>query len=205
MLQAQVADDIDALNRYRSAWDELAVATSRPYCLPAWMISWWRHARPRRAVLRSIFVLEGSQLVGVAPLFAQVSRMGLSRYRILGANCSSRMDLLSRPGMEEKVASAICARLVEMKPRPRVMVFDGIAGELSWPRLLTEAWPARKNPGLRTEFSQGAPRLSLNQGYQEWFKSRSKNFRQSMQRAPAFVTSRRSITLAGRHEAAPAF
>jgi hypothetical protein len=50
-------EDVQA---YRQAWDELAVVTRRPYCSPAWVLSWWQHVRPPQAALRTVAVLDGT-------------------------------------------------------------------------------------------------------------------------------------------------
>jgi CelD/BcsL family acetyltransferase involved in cellulose biosynthesis len=182
-LRARVVDDARELERYRDAWDELAVASSQPYASPAWMLAWWRHAAPSRATLRVVLVTGGDELVAVAPLFAERMVPGVSRYRILGARCSSRVDLVARPGVDAaSVASAIAAALSGAAPPVDVLSFDGVARESGWPGALALAWPARRPPRLRRAFSIVAPSTTLDGSFDAWFASKSRNFRQSFRR-----------------------
>ena len=146
------------------------------------MTGWWRHAAPQGSVLRLVLVFEGKELVGVAPFFADDPLGILTRYRVLGARCSSRLDLLGRPGMETAVGSAFASALAGASPRPDVVMFEGIARGSPWPALLVEEWPGRP-PALRRQFSQPSPNFRLaGLTYEEWFSSKSTNFRQSMRR-----------------------
>src|SRR5207237_381865 len=81
-------------------------ASRRPYCAPAWMLAWWRHAAPRRAALRVILVRRGDELLGVAPFFVDRGYGGLARYRFLAAGTSMRVEPLACPGAEGAVAGA---------------------------------------------------------------------------------------------------
>lgn len=174
--------DLEGVQRHLPEWDELAVASSKPYCSPAWMTGWWLHAAPQGSVLRLVLVFEGKELVGVAPFFADDPLGILTRYRVLGARCSSRLDLLARPGMETVVGSAFASALADVSPRPDVVMFEGIARGSPWPALLVEEWPGRP-PALRRQFSQPAPSVRLaGLTYEEWFSSRSKNDRHSVRR-----------------------
>ena len=177
----EVIEDWDQARPYGSRWDELAVACSRPYCAPAWMGAWWLHAAPPGSMLRLILVLDGSELIGVAPLFADRARL-MTRYRVLGARCSSSLDLLARPGTETEVAAAVSSALAECVPRPDVVMFEGIRGESPWPSLLADRWP-KSSPALRPQFSQPLPRIDLRgRTYEDWFSSKSRNFRQGIRR-----------------------
>jgi CelD/BcsL family acetyltransferase involved in cellulose biosynthesis len=181
-LTVEVIDDWGDLHDHLSRWDGLAVACSRPYCSPAWMGAWWLHVAPRRSRLRLFMVFEGSELVGVAPLFADGKPGFLTRYRVLGARCSSSLDLLALPGREAEIASALAPALAGASPRPDVLMLEGIRGETPWPSLLAKAWPG-PSPANRPQFSLPAPRLDLRgRSYDEWFSSKSRNFRQNMRR-----------------------
>jgi CelD/BcsL family acetyltransferase involved in cellulose biosynthesis len=181
-LTTRVADDLEDVRPYLSDWDQLAVACAKPYCAPAWLTSWWLHAAPQKALLRLVLVFEGKELVGVAPLFVDSALPRVRRLRVLGARCSSRVDLLARPGMEADVGAAFASALSSSQPRPDVVMFEGVPGGSGWPGLLAEAWPGPR-PACRQQFTQPAPSLRLEGGsYDEWFASKSRNFRQSMRR-----------------------
>jgi CelD/BcsL family acetyltransferase involved in cellulose biosynthesis len=181
-LTTRVSDDLADVRPYLSDWDELAVACAKPYCAPAWLTSWWLDARPPRGVLRLTLVFDGKELVGVAPWFVEPAVPGLQRVRVLGARCSSRVDLLARPGMEADVAAAFASALASSRPRTDVVLFEGIHDRSAWPGLLVEAWPGPR-PACKQQFTQPAPSLRLEgRTYEEWFASKSRNFRQSMRR-----------------------
>jgi CelD/BcsL family acetyltransferase involved in cellulose biosynthesis len=182
-LKTQLISDLDDARPYLGAWDELAVDSAKPYCAPAWMRSWWLHASPVGSVLRLMLIFDGGELVGVLPFFADRSTGVLDRYRVLGAGCSSRVDLLARRGMETRVLSAWASTLKNADPEPDVVMFEGIPSDSPWPALLAEEWPGRSASLIR-RFDQPAPSVRLqDRTYDEWFSSKSRNFRQSMRRS----------------------
>jgi CelD/BcsL family acetyltransferase involved in cellulose biosynthesis len=181
-LTTRVVSDLEEAQRHLQEWDELAVASSKPYCCPAWMTGWWLHAAPPSSELRLFLVFDDKELVGVAPFFVDEPLGILTRYRVLGARCSSRLDLLARPGMETVVGSAFASALAGVSPRPDVVMFEGIARESPWPSLLAEGWPGRA-PTLTRQFSQPSPTVSLaGLTYEDWFSSKSKHFRKGARR-----------------------
>src|SRR5215213_9814211 len=105
-LRTLVVEQPEELAPYVEAWDELAAAAGRPFCAPAWMLAWWREGRRGDARLRVVLALDDAdELVGVGPFFAQVGRLGLAEYRLLGAGFSHRVGLLARDG-RRRVAHA---------------------------------------------------------------------------------------------------
>lgn len=178
----RLVDNLEDAQPHLGEWDALAVALSKPYCSAAWMTGWWLHAAPSGAALRLVLVFEGKELVGIAPFFVDRSLGILTRYRILGARCSSRLDLLARPGMETEIGSAFASALAGADPRPGVVMFEGIPRASPWPSLLVEEWPGRA-PALRHQFSQPSPTINLaGLSYEDWFSSKSKHFRKGARR-----------------------
>lgn len=179
MLRGILVDDAEKLEPYRHAWDALAVSHCLPYCSPAWMLSWWRHVAPANALLRTILLFDGNDLVGVAPLFLDRGVGGLIRCRVLGARTSS-LDLLVAKGFERE-AGAIVAELVGCsEPSPDLVMLEGVPRDRDWPRFLEESWPRGRMRSYR-QFTQPAPRAHLDgRTYDEWFQSRSYHFRKSM-------------------------
>lgn len=181
-VSAVVLRDLREARIFESAWRDLAGATNQPYGTPDWMWAWWRHAAPAGALLKTVVVSSGEEVLGIAPLFAE-SRAGVWRYRILGAGVSSRVDLLARPGREREVAATFATRLVEETPRPDVLVFEGIRSDSPWPELLAAVWPSKRKPRLHREYSMPAPFLELARpDFEEWFAGRSAHFRARMRR-----------------------
>ena len=182
ILDTKIITDLDDARPYLDAWDRLAVDSSKPYCSPAWITAWWTHAAPKDSTLRLMLAFEGGDLVGVAPFFADRSRF-LTRFRLLGARCSSRLDLLARSGMEPVVGSALASSLASMDPAPDVVMFEGISADSPWPALLTGEWP-RRSASLIRQFHQPAPSIHFEgRTYEEWFASKSGHFRQGMRRS----------------------
>jgi CelD/BcsL family acetyltransferase involved in cellulose biosynthesis len=180
---AELIEDLNALERHSAGWDRLAVELGHPYCSPAWMLAWWRHAVHGRAVLRTVVVHEGEELIGLAPYFAQMGRAGLAEYRIIGGGGAHRLAPLARPGREAEVAAAIAQTLAGATPRPSSFLLEGIDDASSWPQLVRAAWPGALRPSRHVGYTLTAPTLSLEGlDYERWFAARSSNFRQQMRR-----------------------
>ncbi len=180
-MQAIVFDDTQALEPHVPAWDALAVETGRPFCAPAWMLSWWREARTGDARLRVILVFDQEGLAGVGPFFAQVA-FGLVEMRLLGAGFSHRIGPLARAGSEEFVASALASALAAMKPTLASIVFEGIDRDDPWPDAIAAGWPSPRAPRQRTDAVMDAPIIELNGAYEEWMERRSRRFRKEARR-----------------------
>jgi CelD/BcsL family acetyltransferase involved in cellulose biosynthesis len=177
-----VAEDLESLAPYLEAWDALAVAQGRPFCAPAWMLSWWRNASTGDARLRTVLVLEDDRLAGVGPFFAQVGRLGLVELRLLAAGFCHRIGLLAAPGREESIAADIARALARMQPRPASVVFEGIDAEDRWPDLLAAAWPSRRPARVRTDLTMDAPMIALDGSYEQWMQRRDGRWRRNTQR-----------------------
>jgi CelD/BcsL family acetyltransferase involved in cellulose biosynthesis len=183
MLRHEILTDPVELQEVGSQWDSLAVACARPFCAPAWMLAWWRHVAPADAKLRTIVVLEGDELVGIAPFFALSDRIGLVRYRMLGSRTSARLEPLARRGAERLVAEAVAVALVRASPNPGVIVFEGIPTTSVWPELLGDLWPGQSRPYRRRAYPTLAPVLGLGgRTFDEWYESRPSHFRQEVRR-----------------------
>jgi CelD/BcsL family acetyltransferase involved in cellulose biosynthesis len=167
------------LHEYRQAWDELAVLTGRPYCSPAWLLPWWQHARPQQAVIKTVLVLDGNDLVAVAPIFADRGFGGLVRYRLMG---STRRDLLVSAELEEEATDVVASLLGRSEPRADVLMLESVPADRRWPRLLSDSWRVG-HMSMHHQLKQSAPVVSLHgHTYEEWFGSKSHHFRKGMRR-----------------------
>jgi len=183
MLRGIILEQADQTRTIWAQWDELAALTGRPYCSPAWMMSWWQHAAPPGALLRIMPVFEGEDLVGIAPLFADRGFAGVSRYRLLAAGTSAPLDILARPGMERTVCPLIARSLAQAEPAPDVIMLEGLPGDSPWARLLCDVWPGRGTLKLRRQFSQAEPFVKLSGStYDEWFASKPSTYRRYLRR-----------------------
>ncbi len=183
MSSVELIEQEAALERWRAGWDRLAVACGQPYCAPGWMLAWWRNAVGGTAALRTVVVHEGEELVGIAPYFAQIGRAGLAEYRIMGAGGAHRIGPLASPGREPEVARAVAEALAAATPRPSSFLLEGADRASPWPELVRAAWPGPLRPRRAIGHVMSAPTLALEgMDYEEWFASRSSNFRQQMRR-----------------------
>jgi CelD/BcsL family acetyltransferase involved in cellulose biosynthesis len=180
-MDGRLLDELGAVEPHVRAWDDLAVAGGLPYCTPAWMLGWWKHARPDGARLRVAVALDGAELAGVAPCYA-VHQHGVEHVRLLASPISHRTQPLAAAGREREVAEAIAPALADADPG--IVALDGVPGASPWPDLLTAAWPGRRRPGRRVGETMGAPIVTLTgRDFDEWFAGRSSNFRSQMRRA----------------------
>jgi CelD/BcsL family acetyltransferase involved in cellulose biosynthesis len=179
-MQVVVVDHETALAPYLPAWEELAIACGRPFCLPGWMLAWWREAEEATGDLRVILVFDGEELIGVGPFFAKPT-FGLIEMRLLGAGFSHRIGPLARPGEEPRVAAALAPALASLEPRPASVVFEGVDLGDRWPALIAGSWPGRE-PRIRQDATMDAPIIELRGDYEAWLSQRSKNFRKGNRR-----------------------
>ncbi|HEX2050105.1 MAG TPA: GNAT family N-acetyltransferase [Actinomycetota bacterium] len=178
MTRAVVVTDEGAARRYAAGWDALAVAASNPYCSPAWMLAWWRRVAPARCDLRVVVALDGDEVVGVAPLFADRRLRGATRLRILGAGTSARVDLVAGAGREDDVARALAPALARTRPQPHAIVLEGIPATSPWPSLLAARWPGPAR--VRVEYSKASPVMRIDGSFDAWFAAHSRNFRKKL-------------------------
>jgi CelD/BcsL family acetyltransferase involved in cellulose biosynthesis len=181
-LRTTVAERVEELGPYLAAWDALAVDRGRPFCAPAWMLSWWREGRSGDARLRVVLVHDELGLAGVGPFFAQVGPLGLAEYRLLGAGFCHRIGPLAREGCEPAVARALAGTLAGLEPRPASVVFEGIGLTDPWPELFAAAWPSPRQPRLRTDAVMDAPAIDLDADYDAWLGRRERKFRKEARR-----------------------
>jgi CelD/BcsL family acetyltransferase involved in cellulose biosynthesis len=173
-LSAEVIDDESELQGLREEWDRLAVACARPYSSPAWMLAWWRHARPAHARLRAVVARDDGRLVAIAPLWLDGREL-----RVLGAGLSSPATPLAEPGREDEAAAAIGTALAGAGAA--IVRLDG-QERPGWGEVLAAAWPGRR-PWVHSAPPIPCPKLSLDgRDYDGWLASKSSNFRSQARR-----------------------
>ncbi|MGI8846114.1 MAG: GNAT family N-acetyltransferase, partial [Thermoleophilaceae bacterium] len=171
-------EDVQELEQFREGWDALAVAAERPFCAPAWMLAWWGHVPGPRAQLRTVLVHEGDELVAVAPYFAETRPGGPTRYRILAAGTSHRVEPVARPGSERAAAAAVAATLAQATPRPALIAFETVDRRIGWSDLIASSWPGSRRPRPMLGFSGPAPTVTLDAAdFPAWLQTKSRNFR----------------------------
>ena len=181
MTSGRLLEDLAEVEEHAPAWHRLALSAERPYCTPAWMLGWWRHARPQGARLRVVVAVDGDELAGIAPCYVEREH-GVDHVRLLASPISHRTEPLAIPGRERAVAEALAEALATASPG--IVAFDGVPHDSPWPELFASAWPGRLRPGRRVTETMGAPVVTLaGRAFDEWFAARSSNFRSQMRRA----------------------
>jgi CelD/BcsL family acetyltransferase involved in cellulose biosynthesis len=181
-LAAEVLDDVSAVRAVASSWDALAVSASRPYAAPGWALPWWEQGRPPAADLRVITVREGPELVGLAPLCTTRDRWGVATSSALAGTVSSYTEPLASEGRQREVATAITGALSTLGRDVDVLSLRAVPHDSPWPGLLRETWPGLR-PRLSLVATLHAPYVDLTTcGPDEWFGTRSRNFRQQIGR-----------------------
>jgi len=185
-------EDLAELETYGASWDVLAVKLGRPYCAPAWMLAWLRHAEPR-AKLRAVVAFEGERMVGIAPLCVTRSRVGLGRYSLLAGAACSPVEPLAEPGREREAAACFASCIASARPRVDLLALEGMHAGSRWPSLIAAEWPGQR-PRLHRDDTYPAPELDLRGVTVEgWLGSKSANFRSQVRR------SRRQLEAQGAH------
>lgn len=181
-LRTELIEDEAGLVELIAPWDALAVAASRPYSAPAWMLAWWRHARPDGAGLRVVAVREGSELVGIAPFWALDADARHSDYEILGARLCAPSGPLAAAGREDEVCEAFAAALASARPRPSQVLLEDLVAPLGAGDRLAAAWP-RRRPWVLASPPDPLRIITLKGlDYDGWLATLSSKFRQEARR-----------------------
>lgn len=193
-LTGTVLETPERCETHRSAWDALAVAEGHPFCAPAWMLAWWRHVPGPRAALRVVAVHDGDDLVAVAPFYVEGALGGPARYRMLGAGTAHRAEPLAKAQFRDEAARVIARELAGAEPSPALIYFDSVDMRSGWPALLVESWPGRLRPWSSREWFGPAPTVTLDGlTFEEWMKTKSRNFRSQSGRLRRHLEARGAI------------
>ena len=182
---ARVVESLDGVDPIRAEWDELAVASARPFSAPAWALSWWNHLRPEGARLRLLVVEQGDGLAGVLPLYA-IGRV----YRAIGGELAP-VEPVARAGQEAQVAVAAGELLAAAKPRAQLIELGQHGSGSDWAEMLSRAWPGSRGAWRWVESEAPAPEVDFGAGIEAWMSEKSKSFRRDIR------TSRRKLDEAG--------
>jgi CelD/BcsL family acetyltransferase involved in cellulose biosynthesis len=181
---ARLITRAEELEPYLAGWDALAAASRRPMAAPGWLLPWWRHVAPEGALLRTVILEEGGELVGLAPFYAHPGRFGRFDYRLLGVPVSQRVGPLTAPGRERELAEAAAAAFAGARPTAALVSFEAIEEGSSEPELLARSYPGILPPRVSRGQLQACPMVTLGQdSFDAWLQQRSSNFRQQFRRA----------------------
>ena len=181
-VRSEVISRVDYLESLADRWDELSVRVRAPFTSPRWLVPWWRHAAPDGAQLCVIVLWDEGALVGVAPYFIEPDRFGLRKLRALGAGASLYVEPVAVPGSEEVLARAIGERVAGLAPGVDYMSFEGVYESSPWKDLIARMWPGQ-GCWWHAPLTMPAPFVDASsRTYEEWFSSKSKNFREQTRR-----------------------
>lgn len=181
--QASTARSLEEIADLVEEWDDLAVAAGNPYAAPAWVVPWWRHAAPKGALLRILVVTDEDGLVGVGPFFAARGRGAVMVHGVIGATTAARSTLVARPGKEEVAARHFARLLSNSEPPARVVALAGVPDDVLHRALLVEMRQRFPSLHIREDMALPAPVVHLDSSsFDEWYASKSRNFRQQTRR-----------------------
>lgn len=131
MYEVEVVQRFEALETLREAWDRLVSETGRyVYLTLDWCRVWWGHYGDGRELAVFLF-REGTQLVGIVPMFVERARLGpvsIRRAKLLG---SDHTFAICDPPVKESCArfafSEVLRRLVT-EHGCEVVVFGRLSG-----------------------------------------------------------------------------
>jgi ribosomal protein S18 acetylase RimI-like enzyme len=126
-LSIELVREPQRLSALAAEWTELARAGGDGALFrgPGWILPWWQHFGPAmgEAELLVLAGWDGARLVGLAPLYERVARMGPGvksrEVRLLG-DAGARppsLDLLVLPGHEERFAAGVVEQLAQAQPQ----------------------------------------------------------------------------------------
>ncbi len=171
---ARVVESLDGLGPIRAEWDELAVASERPFTAPAWALSWWRHLRPEGARLRVLVVELDDGLAGIVPMCVTGRT-----YRPLGGELAP-VEPVSRAGLEAQVAEAAAELLAAAEPRADLIELEQHGSGPDWAEMLSRAWPGGRGAWRWVESEAPAPQVDFGDGIEAWMSAKSKSFRRDI-------------------------
>ncbi len=175
-IEARIVTEISAIAPYLTAWDHLAVEAARPYCAPAWQVSWWQARSPANAGLRIVTLTDDGELIGVLPLYEEATPTHTRTWRQLCAGFTTRVSPLAAPGRESAVAAA-AARLLAEPGGPELLALEGLPPDIPWGELLREQWPTTPRPVLHRDQTMETPIADLADGFDAWLARRGKTAR----------------------------
>jgi CelD/BcsL family acetyltransferase involved in cellulose biosynthesis len=172
--------------RVGQAWDDLAlsVASPVPFMCHAWLRLWWKHFGAGQEFV-AVVVREGDRLLAAAPIAIRRGSPALTIGEIVGTGpvptrgmgLSDKADLLVRTGSED--AGGLLAKgIVELLERIDVLDIKGCdVSSLTRGDLETAA------PGpVRVIERSVSPYLALSGGWEDYVRSRSRNFRKHLKK-----------------------
>ena len=164
-------------------WDALAVAASKPFAAPAWVLAWWRHVAPSGISPRLVTVRDSGRLVGVAPLYAPPRTRGVVEYRLMTCDFGASMEPLALPGREWDIAAEFARALASARPRPDMLAFGPMSIASPWPSAMSAGWEGPMSALVRCLRISSAHLIVLDDGsYDAWFASLGSKLRRELRR-----------------------
>jgi CelD/BcsL family acetyltransferase involved in cellulose biosynthesis len=181
--ETQVIVDVAEAESLAPEWDALAVAASKPFAAPAWVLAWWRHVAPAGVSPRVVAVRDGGRLMAVAPFYALPRTRGVVEYRLMSSDFGASMEPLALPGREWDMAGEIAHALAVASPRPDVLAFGPMPIASPWPAAMSAGWEGPISALVRRLRISSARMIVLDDAsYEEWFALLSPKLRRDLRR-----------------------
>ena len=167
-----VLERADSLEAVRADWARLAERSENVFATWEWATAWWRHLRPRGALLVTTCRRGDEPPFGVLPLYVSATA-GLRVVRLVGHGPADELGPVCAPE-DRPAAIAALARVLD-DVGADVFVGDELRTHRGWSTAL--------GVGLRVRSTIPSPVIRLGWAtWDEFLASRSRGFRQQVRR-----------------------
>jgi CelD/BcsL family acetyltransferase involved in cellulose biosynthesis len=177
-------EELTELEPAREDWQRLAEASGSPFSTYEWAETWWRHYGGGRPLHVIRCRDDAGRAFAVLPLFTARSRP-LRMLRFVGQGAADQLQPVCAPGDAPAAAAALRRAFEEGVGGAQVLLADRLPGEHDWPELI----------GGRVLDSTASPVLETGGvAFEDWLKSRSKNFRDQVRRRERKLAKAHELT-----------
>jgi CelD/BcsL family acetyltransferase involved in cellulose biosynthesis len=163
-------------------WRALALEASTVFGTPEWLTTWWRHYGGDRTPLATACRDATGKLLGVLPLYAWVRRP-LRVLRFVGHGPGDALGPVCRPDARTAVASSL--RVLLEQQGASLLVGECMPADEGWSERLGGV-VLKREANLTLEFA--------GQTWDDFFASRSSNFRSSIRSKANRLGKRHRVT-----------
>ena len=177
-------EELGELEPLRADWQRLADAAGSPFSTFEWAETWWRHYGGDRPLhLVRVSDADSGAAVAILPLYRARPRPRMLRF--VGHGMADQLAPVCAPEHAADAAAALASVLSDGIGRWQVLIADRLPGEGGWPERI----------GGRVLDSTPSPVLDPGgMGFDDWLKSRSKNFREQVRRRERKLAKAHELT-----------
>lgn len=181
MLRFRLVTDIGELAAMSGAWEALMArsGSNEPMLAPHWMLTWWKVFGSGGRSLRAALFLDGTRLVGLAPLLGRPFRhrtgIPFRRLELLASGeeqadeiCSTHLGVIAEQGAEADVAHALAGALTgEQLGAWDELVMPGMRAENALTVVLAREL-RRHGIDARIEVTDASPYIALPSRWEDY-------------------------------------